>query len=330
MRSAPTDALCRPHPARAAAPRGWALVAAAAILALAGCGTTPQAIDRDPVPGLFLKGDVARVRQGKVSDWMLLTQKPREILWSTGVGTLWGAASLGDFVVVGGRAYVKTTSEETRRVLGDSDMLFRTPFSFGVARSRARVLSRQDRKFADPVDLDHFIEALGGDVAFWALAECGDLSGRVLQAPPIAQEPLDSKPDVYFSDVSLSDVATLLVGVVVRDTEANRKDAARAQILRDVFAVDVAAGTPSGKTYRYVTALTLDRRPSSWPEPDALAGSVSDYRYKALFTVRAATIRRAVWETFAADHINPPPGRRYIEPSRFEGPTPYIPLPPAD
>jgi hypothetical protein len=304
-------------------------------LALAGCMGPPQAIDRDPNPGLWIKGDVARVAEGKVRNWMFLLQDPADILCAAGIGTLWDITSVGTMMIVDGRTFVKTTSKDTDYALGESAETMGTPFAFGIARGHDRLLERTQARLAPPETLQLFFERRAEGRAVLGLFLADDASGQCLKAPPTDDVPPASRPEKYLETVKLDGAPLLVFGLALRDTKAARDDEASSRILGSVLGVDLKEGEPDGKLRLYAVALRLDRMPRRWPGPADLDRTIEKARFDALVRLDpASTFKQATWRTYWIGHINPPPGRRYIDPETREsmtgGKTPYIPLPPAE
>lgn len=298
------------------------------MLATAGCFSPDYALSHDKAPGLFIKGDVSRVVDRKVLGWMLLNQEPDEILVSAGVGGFAGLKGLGDMMVLNGTGYIKTTLAEQDLPFGDSSTLVETPFSFGIAKGHAKVLERGNRRWDKALSLDEFFSTFAENRAVLALVEFDHLEGTFHRKPPLFVKDSKDAPASYLTEVVYDNVAVMVFGVGVRDTEANRKDPALAEILKTVLGVNLEE-KPSGKLLINLKGLLLRAKPDLLPAPDALAEEGRRYRYENVFQIEtASTFKRASWNVFWIGHITPPPGRRYIEPKKLSTePPPYIPLP---
>jgi len=145
------------------------LAASVALVLSVGCANLEEAIDYDREPGVFVKGDMRRITTGGVKEWMLLSQDPEDILVSAGFGTLWRRDAMGNMMVIGGKAHVKTTVQESDLVFADAKDLVRTPFSVGIARDHAQVLKKGVTQYPDAVAFEKFLQEHAADQAVLAV-----------------------------------------------------------------------------------------------------------------------------------------------------------------
>jgi hypothetical protein len=238
-------------------------------------------------------------------------------------------------MVIGGTAFVKTTSEETERVLADSEEMFRTPFSFGVAAGHARLLGEGSRSYgAPPPTLASVVEReIGEGRAFLMLAGCQQAEGRYLARPPIGGTGSEAgKGEVVLTSEGRE---LLIAGISMRDTAANREDASKLAVLKSVFGVRQEADEASGRLLIHASALRLRSPSGEWLSDRLIERLVHRRGFDAIFRLAPeSTLTRASWRSYYSGHINAPPGRRVIpeevKASIEQGNTPYVPLPARD